>query len=165
MLRNSRKAARAIAAAAVLVLSATSAFAEAKRPAAAALIAAAKATALADFEVSEEIRGLKVEAWMRKLFGTAPIAWRATTCQAAAGLTVMVNSPICVEATVRVKASVVFTLGVGFDENAPRPERKPNAIWGAVEVRGKHCDFYRHPDQIQQGRPQMDEMAKAGRCL
>ena len=53
----------------------------------------------------------------------------------------------------------------GFDENAPRPERKPNAIWGSVAVGGKPCEFYKHPDQVHKGRPKLDEMVKAGRCL
>ena len=45
---------------------------------------------------------------------------------------------------------VVFTLGVGFDDQIAKPQEKPNAIWGSVAIRGKHCDFYRHPDPIQQ---------------
>lgn len=138
--------------------------AQGKRPAPAALIAAAKASKLADFEVMDDLRGLTVEAWMKKLYGTAPIAWRAKTCREVAGDRMSVNSPICVEATVRLK-NVTFTLGVGFDENVPRPERKPNAIWGSVAVRGKGCEFYRHPDQIQQGRVQIEEMVRTGRCL
>jgi hypothetical protein len=153
--------------AAVVVLAGTSSgAAQGKRPPAAALIAAAKATKLADFEVADELRGLTVQAWMAKLFGAqTPVAWRASNCKAAAGEQQMVNSPICVEARVQLKAGVAFTLGVGFDENVPQPERKPNAIWGSVSVRGKPCEFYRHPDQVHQGRPQLDEMVKAGgRC-
>lgn len=157
-------AARAAVAAASLGLVAAPAVGQGKRPAPAALIAAAKATKLADFEVMDELHGLTVEAWMKKLYGTAPIAWRAKTCRELAGDRMSVNSPICVEATVRLK-NVTFTLGVGFDENVPRPERKPNAIWGSVAVRGKGCEFYRHPDQIQQGRVQIDEMVRTGRCL
>ncbi len=157
-------AASACAAAALLATTGAPARAQAKRPAPAVLVAAAKATKLADFEVMEELRGLTVEAWMKKLYGAAPIAWRARTCREVAGDRMTVNSPICVEATVRLKG-VTFTLGVGFDENVPRPERKPNAIWGSVAVANKGCAFYRHPDQIQQGRAQLDEMAKAGRCL
>lgn len=157
--------ARAIVAGALLVFAAAPAPAQGKRPAPAALIAAAKATKLADFEVMDELRGLTVEAWMKQLYGSAPIAWRAKTCREIAGDRMSVNSPICVEATVRIKGGVAFTLGVGFDEGAPRPERKPNAIWGSVAVRGKGCEFYRHPDQIHQGRKQIDEMAKAGRCM
>src|SRR5512132_285753 len=83
-------------AAALLLAAAASAAAETRRPSASALIAAAKATPLADFEVMEELRGLKVEAWMKQLFGATPIAWRATSCRASA------NVAICVEATVRL---------------------------------------------------------------
>lgn len=161
---NLTVAARAAAAAVLLGLVAAPALAQGKRPAPAVLIAAAKATKLADFEVMDELRGLTVEAWMKKLYGAAPIAWRAKTCREVAGDRMTVNSPICVEATVQLR-NVAFTLGVGFDEEAPRPERKPNAIWGSVAVRGKGCEFYRHPDQIQQGRVQIDEMVKTGRCL
>ena len=157
-------AARTAVAAALLGLVAAPVMAEGKRPAPAVLIAAAKATKLADFEVMDELRGLTVEAWMKKLYGTAPIAWRARTCREVAGDRMSVNSPICVEATARLK-TVTFTLGVGFDENVPRPEQKPNAIWGSVAVRGKGCEFYRHPDQIQQGRVQIEEMVRTGRCL
>jgi hypothetical protein len=164
MISRLNLAARAAAAAALFGLVAAPALAQGKRPAPAALIAAAKATKLADFEVMDELRGLTVEAWMKKLYGAAPIAWRAKTCREVAGDRMSVNSPICVEAIVRLKG-VTFTLGVGFDEEAPRPERKPNAIWGSVAVGGKGCEFYRHPDQIQQGRVQIDEMVKTGRCL
>jgi hypothetical protein len=140
-------------------------FGQGKRPPAAALIAAAKATPLKNFEVMEELRGLTVEDWMRKLFGATPVAWRAATCGPKAGKPVAATIPICVEATVRLKAGVIFTLGVGFDDQVPRPERKPNAIWGSVSAGGKPCAFYRHPDQVQLGRPKLDEMVKAGgRC-
>jgi len=156
--------ARAAVAGALVGLAAAPGLAQGKRPPPAALIAAAKATKLADFEVMEELRGLTVEAWMKKLYGQTPIAWREKTCREVAGDRMSVNSPICVEATVQLK-NVTFTLGVGFDEEAPRPERKPNAIWGSVAVRGEGCEFYRHPDQIQLGRGQIDEMVKAGRCM
>lgn len=157
--------ARIAAAGALLMLAVAPAPAQGKRPAPAVLIAAAKATKLAGFEVMEELRGLTVEAWMTKLYGATPIAWRAKTCREVAGDRTTVNSPICVEATVQLKNGVAFTLGVGFDEEAPRPERKPNAIWGTVAVKGQGCELYRHPDQVQQGRKQIDEMVKAGRCL
>jgi hypothetical protein len=158
------RAARAAVAAALLGLIAAPASAQGKRPAPAVPNAAAKATKLADFEVMDELRGLTVETWMKTLYGAAPIAWRAKTCREVTGDRMSVNSPICVEATVRLEA-VTFTLGVGFDEDAPRPERKPKMIWGWAAVRGKGCEFYRHPGQIHRGRAQIDEMAKAGRCL
>ena len=161
---------RAIAAAVAVgcawgVLAAAPASAEAKRPPAAALIAAAKATQLKNFEVSEELRALTVEAWLQKMFGTRPIAWRATTCQTAAERGTQAGSPICVLAAVRFEAGVTFTLGVGFDEAVARPQDKPNTIWGTIAVRGKQCDFLRHPDAVQKARPQIDVIVKAGgRC-
>lgn len=161
-----KHALRAAAATLIMVTASTApGLAEGKRPAPAALIAAAKAIKLVDFEVMEELRGFTVETWMKKLFGAAPVAWRAKTCRAAAGDRMAVDSPICVEGTVRLQGGVTFTLGVGFDEEAPRPERKPNTIWGSVSVGGKVCEFYRHPDQVQLGRAQLDKMVKAGRCL
>jgi hypothetical protein len=159
---------RAIAAAFVLaslLVGAAPAAAEARRPPAAALIAAAKATQLDAFQVREELRGLTVERWLKQLFGARPIAWRATSCRSSADGKTMTASPICVEASVRFAAGVAFTLGVGFDEKAARPQDKPNAIWGTIAIRGKPCDFLRHPDQIHEARPQIDEMVKAGgRC-
>jgi hypothetical protein len=147
-----------------LVLGAGAA-AEARRPSGAALISAAKAAQLDQFQVREELRGLTVERWMKRMFGTRRVAWRATTCRASANGKAVIASPICVEAAVRLAAGVTFTLGVGFDEKAARPQEKPNAMWGTITVRGKHCDFLRHPDQIHDARAQMDEMVKAGgRC-
>lgn len=148
-----------------LVLGAASASAEARRPSAATLIAAAKATKLDEFQVREELRGLTVDRWMKRLFGTRPVAWRATSCRSPADGRAVTAWPICVEGTVRLPAGVSFTLGVGFDEKAARPQEKPNAIWGSISVRGKPCDFLRHPDQVHDARPQIDEMVKAGgRC-
>jgi hypothetical protein len=160
-----RRAAGRMLAAAMLVLAASTAGAETRRPSAAVLVAAAKSAALAQFEVLDELRGLTVEAWMRKLFGATPIAWRATSCRSTAATGAKLDSPICVEAVVRLQAGVTFTLGVGFDEEAPRPERKPNSIWGFVATGGKECEFYGHPDQVQRARPKIDAIVKAGgRC-
>jgi hypothetical protein len=159
------KAASRMLAAGMLVLVANVATAETRRPSATVLVAAAKSAKLAQFEVLEEMRGLTVEAWMRKLFGAIPIAWRATSCKSKAASGAMINSPICVEAVVRLQAGVTFTLRVGFDEEAPRPERKPNSIWGSVAAGGQECEFFSHPDQVQRGRPKIDAVVKAGgRC-
>jgi hypothetical protein len=160
-----RRATRAAFLLASLTAGASTALAEARRPSAATLIAAAKATKLDQFEVREELRGLTVERWVKQMFGTRAIAWRATSCRSSANGRTMTASPICVEATVRFPAGVSFTVGVGFDEKAARPQEKPNAIWGSISVRGKPCGFLRHPDQVHAARAQIDEMVKAGgRC-
>ncbi|HEY7610026.1 MAG TPA: hypothetical protein VIF14_12395, partial [Alphaproteobacteria bacterium] len=96
-----RRVARGIAAAALVAASAAGAPAAAKRPPAAALIAAAKATPLAPFQVSDEIKDFKVEAWLRERVGRqGQITWRATSCQAKVEDRYIVNSPICVEAVI-----------------------------------------------------------------
>jgi hypothetical protein len=147
----------AFAVAALLALAAAPALAQGKRPAPAALIAAAKATKLADFEVMEELRGLTVEAWMKKLYGNAPVAWRAKTCREVAGDRMSVNSPICVEAAVHIRAAL--SRSAGFDEEAPRPERKPNDLGLVMARKGLRVTATR-PDPA--GRKQIDEMSKAG---
>ncbi len=166
-MRNMTRLAAAIGAAA-LVTFATGAertHAAGARPSAAVLIAAAKNTELDKFEVMDELRPLKVEAWLKKLGDNRPIAWRSKVCRAKAEERNKVNAPICVEATIRFDKGVVLTVGVGFDEEVVRPQEKPNTIWGAVSVRGAPCDFLRHPDQIQLARKAIDDMVKAGgRC-
>ena len=154
--------------AAVLVTLATGAertHAAGARPSAAVLIAAAKNTKLAEFEVMEELRPLKVEAWLKKLGDNRPIAWRSKVCRAKVEERDKVNAPICVEAAIRFDKGVVLTVGIGFDEEAARPQEKPNTIWGAISIRGAPCDFLRHPDQIHLARKAIDDIVKAGgRC-
>jgi hypothetical protein len=138
--------------------------AAAKRPPNTVLIAAAKKAALEKFEVIEEIRGLTIEAWLKKLFPGRAIVWRGAVCRVKAGDAASVDSPICVEALVRFEKGVVFTLGVGFDDQVAKPQDKPNSIWGSIAIRGKHCDFYRHPDPIQQAPQAIADIVKSGRC-
>lgn len=60
---------------------------------------------------------------------------------------------------------VAFTLGVGFDENVPKPQDKPNTVWGAISIGGRPCDFHRHPDAVQQAPKAIDDIVTAGgRC-
>ena len=136
------------------------------RPSAATLIAAAKKVPLAQFQVMEEIRDITVEPWLRRLFGAnAGIAWRSGSCRAGTDDRATVNSPICVEATIRFKHGVAFVLGIGFDEKAARPQDHANALWGNITVRGRHCDLLRHPDHIQHAPEAINAMIKAGgRC-
>jgi len=136
----------------------------AARPSNTVLIAAAKKAPLAQFEVMEEIRRLTVEAWLKKLFPGRAVVWRGAVCRAKAGDAASVDSPICVEALVRFEKGVVFTLGVGFDDRIAKPQDKPNAIWGSIAMRGRHCDFYRHPDAVQQAPNAIADIVKAGRC-
>ena len=157
-------AAAAAAGLALVLATGLDASAAAKRPPNTVLIAAAKRAALAKFEVMEEIRGLTVEAWLKKLFPGRAIVWRGAVCRVKAGDAASVDSPICVEALVRFEKGVVFTLGVGFDDQIAKPQEKPNAIWGSVAIRGKHCDFYRHPDPIQQAPNAIAAIVKSGRC-
>jgi hypothetical protein len=155
------------AAALVVLFAATSgtAAAETKRPPAAALIAAAKAAPLAPFQVKDEIKDLKIEAWLkRRAAAKAQIAWRATSCRSQVNGRDVYNSPVCVEAAIRFRNGVVLTVGIGFDETAPRPEQKPNAMWGTIAVKGKGCEFMRHPDYIDAALADIDVMVKAGRC-
>lgn len=160
-----RRAVRA--AAAVLVLTGFSGLgaAETKRPPAPALIAGAKATPLAPFQVKDEIKDLTVEAWLKQRVGAkGRIGWRATSCHAKVGDRDIYNSPICVEATIRYAKGFTITVGIGFDARAPRPERKPDAMWGSLAVRGKGCEFFRHPDYIDAALTTMDETIKSGSC-
>jgi hypothetical protein len=155
-----------LAVAAVMSIAAASnAAAQGKRPPAAALIAAAKAAPLAPFQVKDEIKDLKVEAWLKRRAGTkGRIAWRATSCRSQVNGRDIYNSPICVEVAIRYRNGVVLTVGIGFDETAPRPEQKPNAMWGSIAVKGKGCEFMRHPDYIDAALMDIDVMVKAGRC-
>ncbi len=135
------------------------------RPSAAALIAGAKATPLAKFEVKDELRELTIEPWLNERVGRkGRIAWRTTSCHARAGDRVVVRSPVCVEAVIRYANGVTLTVGIGFDEKAPRPEQNPNAMWGSIAVRGRGCEFLRHPDRIDGALAAMDDLVKAGRC-
>ena len=110
------------AAAGLAVLLAVASDAWAARPPNPVLIAAAKKAALDKFEVMAEIRGLTVEAWLKKLFPGRAIVWRGAVCRAKAGDAASVDSPICVEALVRFEKGVVFTLGVGFDDQIAKPQ-------------------------------------------
>jgi len=158
--------ARGVAAAALIFVFAGSAPAEAKRPPAAALIAGAKVTALAPFQVSDEIKDFTVEAWLRQRAGRqGKITWRATSCQAKVEDRYIVNSPICVEAVIRYRNGIALVVGIGFDARAAKPEQHPDAMWGEIVVRGKPCDFLRHPDHIDAALRNMDELVKAGKCM
>jgi hypothetical protein len=135
------------------------------RPPAAALIAGAKRTPLDRFQVRDELKGLTAEQWLKRTFGARPVAWRATSCRSAANGKPMTASPVCVEATLRFAAGVSFTLGIGFDEKARRPQDHPNAMWGVIAIRGRHCDFLRHPDHMHEIDKSIDAMVEAGgRC-
>jgi O-methyltransferase involved in polyketide biosynthesis len=160
-----RSVARGIAAAALMAACAAPAQAEVKRPPAAALIAGAKATALAPFQVGDEIKDFKVEAWLRARVGRkGQITWRATSCRAKAEDRFIVNSPICVEAVIRYRNGISLVVGIGFDARAARPEQHPDAMWGEIAVRGKPCEFLRHPDHSDAALRNMDELVKEGRC-
>jgi len=88
-------AAAAISAATILATAGLGpAAAQTSRAPAAVTIAAANQVSLAKFQVSEEIRSLTVEPWLRRLFGEKT----AIACRAAAGGRAMVASPVCVEA-------------------------------------------------------------------
>ena len=154
-------AAVAVASAALAAIAAP-ASAQTARPSAAALIAGAKKTLLDKFEVRDELRGLTVETWLKQMFGARPIAWRASSCRESANGHAMIASPICVLAVVRYPAGVAFELGIGFDAKAARPQDHPNAMWGRVIIRGRHCDFLRHPDRMHEMQLALEEMVKAG---
>ena len=131
----------------------------------AALIAAAKATPLAPFAVKDELKDLKVEAWLKQRVGKkGQIAWRRTSCRATVGDRDLYNSPICVEAVIRYRNGVSITVGIGFDERKERPEQYPSTMWGSLDVKGKGCEFLRHPDYIDAALTSIDETIKAGRC-
>jgi hypothetical protein len=163
-----RKAARGFAAAMLLSLLPGVAGAEAARtarPAPAVLIAAAQATPLEKFQVDDKIKALKVEAWLKQRVGKkGQIAWRSTACRAKVEDRDIYNSPICVEAVIRYRNGVSLTVGVGFDEKAPRTAPVANAMWGAISVKGRGCEFLRHPDHIDAALLNIDDMIKAGRC-
>jgi hypothetical protein len=129
------------------------------------LIAAAKAAPLAPFQVKDEIKNLSVEAWLKARAGAkARVTWRASSCRATVDGRHIYNSPICVEAVIRYPRGFSITVGIGFDARDPHPERKPDAMWGSLALRGKGCEFFRHPDHIDAALTSMDETIKAGRC-
>lgn len=168
MLRGLRKAAWGFAAMALLSLSPGTANAEAARtarPAPAVLIAAAKATPLEKFQVKDEIKALKLEAWLKERVGKkGQIAWRSTSCRAKVEDRDIYNSPICVEAIIRYRNGISLTVGVGFDEKSPRAAPVATAMWGSIAVKGRGCEFLRHPDYIDAALENIDEMIKTGRC-
>jgi hypothetical protein len=72
--------------------------------------------------------------------------------------------PLCVEAVIRYRNGVSITVGIGFDARADRPEQHPSAMWGSLAVKGRGCEFLRHPDSIDAALTSIDETIKAGRC-
>ena len=159
--------ARAAVAGALFALAAMPALAQGnKRPAPSVLIAAAKATPLEKFQVRDEIKGLKVEAWLTRRVGTkGRIAWRSTSCRAKAGDRDLYNSPICVEAVIRYRNGISLTVGIGFGETAPGAAPVADAMWGSVAAKGGACEFLRHPDHIDAALENIDDTIKAGRCV
>jgi hypothetical protein len=139
--------------------------AEARNAPAAAFIAGAKAMPLSKFSQQDHIKDLKVEAWLKQRVGAkGRIMWRRTSCRAKAGDRDIVNSPICVEAVIRYPNGVSIIVGIGFDRRAERPEQHPDAMWGSLAVKGRGCEFLRHPDYIDAALTSIDETIKAGRC-
>jgi hypothetical protein len=166
--RPLRKAACGFAAAALLSLPPGIAGAETARtarPAAGVLIAAAKATPLAKFAAQDAIKAFKIEAWLKERVGRkGQIAWRSTSCRAKVEDRDIYNSPLCVEAVIRYRNGISITVGVGFDEKAPRAAPVANAMWGSIAVKGRGCEFLRHPDYIDAALLNVDPMIKSGRC-
>jgi hypothetical protein len=167
MIPSLREAACGLVAAALLALLPNAASAETARtrPAPAVLIAAAKATPLAKFAVQDEIKEFKIEAWLKDRVGKkGQIAWRSTSCRAQVEDRDIYNSPICVEAIIRYRNGISITVGVGFDQKAPRTAPVANAMWGSIAVKGRGCEFLRHPDYIDAALLNVDPMIKSGRC-
>lgn len=127
--------------------------------------AADKATPLAKFQVKDELKELKVEAWLRQRVGKkGRTAWRSTSCRAKVEDRDIYNSPICVEAVIRYRNGISLTLGIGFDEKSPRTAPVANAMWGSIAVKGRNCEFLRHPDLVDAALENIDDMIKTGRC-
>lgn len=121
---------------------------------------------LSKFWEQEDIKDLKVEAWLKQRVGAkGRITWRRTSCRAKVGDRDLVNSPICVEAVIRYRNGVSIIVGIGFDQRADRPEQKPDAMWGSVDVNGRGCEFLRHPNDIDAALTTIDETISAGRCM
>ncbi len=135
------------------------------RPAPAVLIAAAKATPLAKFAVKDELKDLAVERWLvNHAAKKGRITWRSTSCRAKVEDRDIYNSPICVEAVIRYRNGISITVGIGFDAKAPRNAPVADAMWGSIDVKGKGCEFLRHPDYIDAALANVDEMIKSGKC-